>query len=178
MYAVVVGNYATVSLRNSFTEISNEALNVRLSVVNGRSASTVPLVAYHRLPHLTSPWDTIIRWKHSRGGHDRFFGLPGEGSSGSPGQLSRALTNCLHALDVQAPAQGNFTSHSLRIGAHTEQVLLGIPLDVRLSRFGWGPRSGEMANTYFDRTIQTTAASYWGFGPTVQSALPASAAFW
>ena len=35
-------------------------------------------------------------------------------------------------------AQGKFTSHSLRIGSHTEQMLIVVPLEVRLARFGWG----------------------------------------
>lgn len=43
-------------------------------------------------------------------------------------------------------------------------MLLGFPLEVRLSRFGWGPQSSEMASTYFDRTIVLSSASFWFFG--------------
>ena len=78
--------------------------------------------------------------------------------------LTRALQRCLASLELEAPQDGKYTSHSIRIGAHTEQVLLGIPLPVRMSRFGWGKSSEEMATLYFDRTIRTSGASVWFFG--------------
>ena len=42
---------------------------------------------------------------------------------------------------------------------------MGFPLGARLARFSWGPSSAEMANLYFDRTIQVSAASFGLFGP-------------
>jgi hypothetical protein len=70
----------------------------------------------------------------------------------------------LRFIQADVPSHGKYTSHSLRIGAHTEQVLLGIPLPVRLARFGWAAGSDEMASLYFDRTLKTSAASHWYFG--------------
>lgn len=52
----------------------------------------------------------------------------------------------------------------MRIGAHTEQVLLGILLETLLARFARGPNSSGMAALYFDRTIRVSAASYCFFG--------------
>lgn len=74
--------------------------------------------------------------------------------------LDAALGRVLRRLSITPPVGCKFSSHSLRIGAHTEQVLLGIPLEVRLARFGWAATSQEMAALYFDRTLRTTAASY------------------
>lgn len=155
--------------------LDGNAMTARLSLVKGKQASQAALVRYERWNNLPSPVDLWLRWQHARGNHSRFFGLDGEQeyNPNAGGGLTRSLQNCLEILQITAPPGGKFTSHSLRIGAHTEQVLLGIPLEVRLSRFGWGPRSDEMASTYFDRTIRVTAASFWLFGPANASWGPA-----
>lgn len=41
-------------------------------------------------------------------------------------------------VGVTPPADGKFMSHALRIGAHTEHALIGIPQEARMDRFGWG----------------------------------------
>jgi hypothetical protein len=48
---------------------------------------------------------------------------------------------------VATPAGCHYGAHSLRICAHTVLVLLGIPLEARLARFGWGPHSESMCYT-------------------------------
>ena len=83
--------------------------------------------------------------------------------------VTRVLLRCFHALVVQAPAEGKFPSHSIRIGSHTEQVLLGISLPVYMARFGWGNSSEEFCTLYFDRTIRTSGASVWVFRCAVRS---------
>jgi hypothetical protein len=70
----------------------------------------------------------------------------------------------LTSVDAHCPIHGKYTSHSLRIGSHTEQVLLNVPLPVRLARFGWAAASEEMASLYFDRTLKTSPSSHWIFG--------------
>lgn len=65
---------------------------------------------------------------------------------------------------MRRPTAVKHTSHSLRIGAHTEQILVDIRLEVCLARFVWGPNSQDMSSLYFDRTIKPTAASYRFFG--------------
>lgn len=168
------------SLLSTNVALSSEECTARLSKVKGRHASQVSLVRYARWNNLPSPVDLWVRWSHARGTHVRFFALDGEQVEARSGGLTRALVSCLSKLQQRAPHGGKYTSHSLRIGAHTEQVLLGIPLEVRLSRFGWGPRSEEMAALYFDRTIRVTAASFWLFGPangsgtSVSHGMPAS----
>lgn len=62
--------------------------------------------------------------------------------------------------DIVAPLQGKYTSHYIRIVAHTEKVLSGIPLQARLAGFGWGADSPSMAALDFDRTVHPTGASY------------------
>lgn len=90
--------------------------------------------------------------------------MDGETAVYQTDSMTRALQRCLEQLSIQPPPGGKFTSHSLRIGAHTEQVLLSITLPVRMALFGWGKSSDDMANLFFDRTIRTTGASVWFFG--------------
>lgn len=80
------------------------------------------------------------------------------------GSLTDAMKRIFAILDINPPPGGKFTSHSLRIGAHTEQVLVGIPLEVRMARFGWENSSQSMPSLYFDRAISVLAASFWFFG--------------
>jgi hypothetical protein len=132
-------------------------------MVKGRTASSVPPIAYARLSDIASPVDLWRKWDRMRPAHQQWLALPGDAAV-SHRQLSLSLSRCLASLGVVAPRGGKYTSHSLRVGAHTEQVLLGWPLEVRLARFGWKHSSQEMASLYFDRTIRSTAASAWFFG--------------
>lgn len=160
------------SLETRNVTLTESCIVTRLSVVKGQPASRVQAVRYDRLGTLHSPVDLFRRWHAGRSAHVRFFALPGEQSTWTSGLLNRALRACLTLLKVSDPPFGKYTSHSLRIGAHTEQVLLGIPMEVRMARFGWGPRSQEMAFTYFDRTIRLSSASFWLFGPPVTPSAP------
>ena len=94
----------------------------------------------------------------------RFFALEGKGSTLSAGAMTRSLHHCLAMLGAGSSPGGKFTLHSLQIGAHSEQVLVGIPIEVVLSRFRRGPRTDEMAALYFDSTIRVSSASFWIFG--------------
>lgn len=156
---------STMTLEASKVHVQSDALTARLCYWKGRRVSTEPLVSYQRVsPEVASPLDLFTRWIRSRGRHPRFFAMDGEPELYVKESLTRALTRCLEELQLRAPPDGQYTSHSLRIGAHTEQVLLAIPLAVRMSRFGWGKSSEEMATLYFDRTIRTSGASVWFFG--------------
>lgn len=155
---------SVLSLEEDAVVIHEMKITARLCVVKGQAASRVPLVAYHRHGNMASPIDLLKKWTQARGRHPRFFGIPGEVTDWPRQGLTRAVKVVLQEVGVDPPAGGKFTSHSLRIGAHTEQLLIGLPLEVRLARFGWGPNSQEMAALYFDRTIQVTAASFWFFG--------------
>lgn len=59
-------------------------------------------------------------------------------------------------------------------GAHTEQVLLGITLEIRLVQFVRGDDSANMAVLYFDRTIPLSAASLWFFRASVSTTVTIS----
>lgn len=117
--------------------LADDCVTARLSVMKGKEASSVQLVAYSRLlPGVGSPLDLWKRWSHCRWSHPRFFVLVGEPVHWTSGKLTAMTKSCLSALVVTAPTRGKFTSHSCRIGSHTEQILLGFPLEVRLERFG------------------------------------------
>lgn len=164
---------STMSLKESNVSISAEAMTTRVSIWKGRSASQEQLLGFRRQAQLTSPVDVVARWAGMRPKHPRFFALSGESEVWEPQSLTAAMTRVFTLLQVSPPPNGKFTSHSLRIGAHTEQVLLGIPLEARMARFGWKHNSASMAALYFDRTITVTAASYWFFG---QHSVPPAAA--
>jgi hypothetical protein len=97
--------------------------------------------------------------------HVRCFAVSTESTHWRPALLSTGLSRCLTLLGHMAQSGCHYGAHSLRIGAHTVQVLLGIPLEARLARFGWGPHSESMARLYFDRTISLCPASTWMFRP-------------
>ena len=127
---------SVASLKTSNIILTESNIVARLSVVKGQQASGVPVVAYARLGSLHSPLDLWKRWAGARGAHVRYFALQGESQEWSTGLLTRALKNCLSALSISDPLFAKYTSHSLMIGAHTEQFLLGFPLEVRLPRLG------------------------------------------
>lgn len=166
---------SVLSIKTFDVNLDNEKIIARLSVVKGKQASRQQLVRYDRLGDLPSPVDLWLRWHSCRTEHSRFFALGTDPVSSRPKTLTDALVSCLQPVEATAPPGGKYTSHSLMIGAHTEQVLLGIPLEVRLSHIGWGPRGQEMAALYIDRTITTSPASVWLFGASPLP--PASSAF-
>lgn len=156
---------STMSMESQKVNFLDGSMSCRLTYWKGRRVSNEPLITYNRITSdVSSPLDLFDRWRSSRGKHRRFFALIGEPEEYQKESLSRALKRCLQLLSIRPPPEGKFTSHSLRLGAHTEQVLLAIPLPVRMARFGWGKTSEDMATLYFDRTIRTTGASVWFFG--------------
>ena len=163
---------SVLSLQAANVTLCPDSITARLSVVNGKMASEVAPVSYARLGSFAWSMDLWRCWASLQGRHQRRFELPGEPSPWTSGRLTQAMTRCLARVGVITPAERTFTSHSCPIGSRTEQVLLGIPPEVRLSRYGWGFRSQEMDALYFNRTSTTSPASFWGFGPwTVSSAV-------
>lgn len=77
------------------------------------------------------------------------------------------MQRVLNILRINTPPHGKFKSHSLRIGAHIEQVILGLPLEARMSRFGWGHASNSMVSIYLDRTILFINSRYLLFGAPI-----------
>jgi hypothetical protein len=69
------------------------------------------------------------------GQHIRFLALPSEATHWRPSLLSAGLSRCLASARYCALTCCHYGAHSLRIGAHTVQVLIGIPLQTRLARF-------------------------------------------
>lgn len=51
--------------------------------------------------------------------------------------LREALQRCLRRRDIIPSRGAKYTSHSLGIDRNTENVLLRIKLEGRLTRFGW-----------------------------------------
>lgn len=156
-------------------EFRTGTMTARLSIVKGRPASCEPLVRFTRSRQSTSPLDLCVRFKSMRGAHQRFFAQPGDPERWSSGMLSKALEDCLAACGIVAPLDCKYKSHSLRCGSHTEQVLLGIPPEVRLALFGCGSRSSEMASVYFDRTICSSAESVLVLSAAVPASVPRQA---
>lgn len=82
------------------------------------------------------------------------------------GELSVAFERVLELVGADAPRDGNYALNCLRIGEHTEQMLLGIQYEARLEIFGWKNKRGDMPELYFDRTMRNNTDYYWVFGGT------------
>lgn len=161
--AYVLGLRASsaVSLRTADVTVTRGQFRAKLCVCKGRPVRDLQPAAYTRLStDLPSPIDVLLRWdQHRPEATTEWFSLAGEALS------SREVTTVIRnaALRLGGGDPDSLSSHSLRIGAHTEQVLLGVPLEVRKSRFGWAPNS-PMEAVYFDRSIRLSTASGWFFG--------------
>lgn len=159
---------SVASLRACDVRIGDDDATATLRVVKGRRASSELPVKYSRVPGQEgSPVDILQRWRTRHAGrHSRFFALPRDPEDWPEQQLLHCMERCLAAVACHPPQGCKYGAHSLRIGAHTTQVLLGIPFEARMARFGWGPHSDAMSRLYFDRTIRLTPAAVWLFGTT------------
>jgi hypothetical protein len=120
----------------SKVRLSNDELVVRLSVSKDAIVRDLPPAVYRRVSTaLPSPLDLFAAWQRHRDGHVRWLVLASEAGA-RPGTLTSMLRENLARMAL--PTSG-YSSHSLRIGSHRDQVLLNIPPEVRKARFGWGP---------------------------------------
>jgi hypothetical protein len=112
-------------------------MTVWLVLVKGKALRHAVLARYARtgVSTLPSPIDLLQKWTGLRPAACARF--PGDVNDWQPGSLSNALQRSLHAVARGPPPGTTWTSHSLLIGAHTEQTLLGLPVEVRKARFGW-----------------------------------------
>jgi integrase len=154
------------TLRAADVDTTDDSLTARPFVVKGAVGmrGSTPCTYRRVSGAIPSATDLLVRWNTRRPSHPQFFGLADEPSV-PVAAASAALTGSLRRMCVGKSWGGPslFTSHSLRIGAHTEQVLLGVPLEVRKARFGWAHNSA-MECIYFDRSIRLSTASTWFFG--------------
>lgn len=102
-----------------------------------KATNCAQLLSYTRWSNVPGPIELWTGWSHVRHSHFRFFALQGKGVVASKHAMGCCLQKCLSEIEFTAPAGGKYTSHSLMIGAHTEQVLTGLPLEARLARFSW-----------------------------------------
>jgi len=72
-----------------------------------------------------------------------------------PQAVSNALSACLQALQVIPPPFCTYTSHSLRSGSVTAQVLINVPLARTVARGAWR-NSNMVVNVYFDTRVQVS----------------------
>ena len=127
---------SVASLLANNVSFTADSMTARLSVIKGRASSRQQLVSFTGIV-TASPLNIWIRYSRLREEHVRYFAQPTEPTEWQPRSLNAALQRCLAACDIEAPVGGKYSVHSLRIGSHTEQVLLGIPLEVRMAHFGW-----------------------------------------
>lgn len=72
--------------------------------------------------------------------------------------LTTVLSKCLEALEIFPPLGGKYAFHYCLIGSHTENILLGIPVEMWLERYSWWPRIHDIAAIYFNHTMKVSAA--------------------
>ena len=105
----------------------------RVKVWKVREASKEHMFTYHRTESMSSPIDLFASWKRMRGRHVRFFAYRTYLVKYTPQCLKQFLHRLCGALSIRPPPDGKHSSHSLRMGSHTEQVMLCIPLEARMS---------------------------------------------
>jgi hypothetical protein len=128
------------------------AMTARLVLVKGKALQhAVPATYARTVENLPPPIYLLQKWTGLRPEHALFFGLSGDGNDWQPESLSSAFERSLHVVTRCPPPGTTWTSHFLRIGTHTKQTLLGLPVKVREARFGWGPDSDDMTSLYFDQ---------------------------
>lgn len=116
-----------------------------------------------RVPHSaawdesTSPLSLIRKWVRLRPDRPLLF----QASTGSP-SLSAAVDMVVAHVNIQAPDDCYFGSHSARIGGFNELLSLGFSRLWIMQRLDW--TSEQMFSVYFDSRISATAASHWFFG--------------
>jgi hypothetical protein len=164
-YVLGLRESSAASLLAADVVASSDVFSARLCVLKGKAARGAPPAVYRRISlALPSACDLAVRWAARRPTHCRFFALAIEPPAWSSGSLTSALRRSCARLPPGLPESNtHYSSHSLRIGAHTEQVLLGVPVEVRKARFGWAPAS-PMEAVYFDRSMCLSSASSWFFG--------------
>jgi hypothetical protein len=153
---------SVVSLETANVEPGVDFVRARLNFVKGRPASLEQPVGW--TGDRDSPLALVRQWASMRCSHGRFVALPSETTHWHPAFLSSGLSRCLEAVQHNAPAGCHYGAHSLRTGALTVQVLLGIQLEARLALFGWGQRSEATTRLYFDLTMRWCPAGTWFFG--------------
>jgi len=91
-----------------------------------------------------------------------------------PQVVTAALSACLTALQVVPPPFCTYTSHSLRSGSATAQILINVPLPHIARRGGW--RNVNMvANVYYDSRLTPSTEMtlyFWSLAPASSAHLP------
>jgi hypothetical protein len=163
-----------MSLPTENVTLMEDRMTVHLVLVKDRALCRAKPATYLRTgtAGLPSQIDLVQRWTACQSDHSLLFGGPGDAPEWRPGSLSAALARALEAVSRGPPPGTSWTSHNLRIGSHTEQTLIGIPIEIREARFGWEPDSDDMTLLYFDRQISLSPASRWVFGPSLADSSP------
>jgi hypothetical protein len=171
-YVLGLRESSVMSLPTENVMIKEDRMTMHLVIARPlRHATPVPYVRT-RTAGLPSPIDQIQRWMACRNDHPLLFGGPGNAPEWRPRSLLAAVARALEAVSRGPPPGTSLPSHSLRIGSHTEQTLLGVPIEVRRARFGWEPDSDDMTSLYFHRQMCLSPASCWVFGPSIADSSP------
>ena len=155
---------SVLTLQSHNVHVDVNQISIRPSVIKGKNASQQQDLSYHRVGAFPSPIDLFLRWHQAQGPHPLWLATTTDNIPLPAQSLTRYLSRMTKAVGHTTRPGTKMTSHSIRIGSHTEMVLLGYPLEVRLARFGWKEPSSEMAALNFDRTLRSSASSLWGFG--------------
>lgn len=126
------------SLPDRIASCTQQEISLRVSYWKVLTAEREPPIVYHRISEDSpSPLDLLCHWMTFHSGHRWFFGLSSSIPGFREGSPDRALQRCLQAIQHSAAPGCRYDAHSLHIGAHTTQVLMGMPLEVRMVHFGW-----------------------------------------
>lgn len=95
--------------------------------------------------------------------NDLLFRLPSDAGAWGPTRLDSLLQVVLAELQVHAPAGASYTSHSLRAGAATAALSIGVP-EVIICRLGGWVDGSRSVHRYLDPTVPPDDAAFLFFG--------------
>lgn len=125
---------STMSILTEKVTFSTSIMTARVSVSKVMQASQEKILFFRHQSQSTSPVDVISRWETLRCAHTRFFAMADDSITWEQQSLTADMQRVFRVLLNAPPPYGKHTSHSIKIGAHTEQVLLVIPLEAILAR--------------------------------------------
>lgn len=154
---------SVLSLKSCRVSLQGRSAFAKCIVWKGRITDREKLVAYHPTSGAGSPLALFERCgtriarrpRSTLAQPSRRLGLRETSCT-----LSRV---CLRRFCVIPRPDCKFTCHSLHIGARTENVLVGVPLEARVARFGWGAASAQSWQVYISTELPARGQPVSGF---------------
>lgn len=144
-----------MSLHTEIVWFKGQYIFARVGILNGRSSSEEKLIGCHLLEPALSPLALFFRLNAKRQRNFRFFALSGYNVDWQPSSLTDSMQRSLDTLHITPLQNKKYASHCLLIGVHIKQLLLVIPLDVRVTVFpgAWQCCIGKLVSLLYTTSV-------------------------